>query len=388
MKRKISPIMEDLIVFGIMFLVVLMVVMYQKSNPIQYQMFTTEGISYEKGKVTKVLSETLELEEGESGRFRGVQNLEVTLKTGKQKGQQIEIKNELSATHNINATEGTNIIIKLDAPEGITPFYTVFNYDRNTGIYLMIGIFLLLMLVVGGRKGIKSVIGLVFTLFFIIGFLLPAIYHGNSPVGTGILTVLVCSLFSLLLLNGFCKKTWTALAAVFVGVLISAGCYYLFSAILHLSGYNLDQAEELIIIHQNTGLQVSQILFVGILVASLGAILDMTMSVASSLFEMKRMHPHMERKDIFIAGMEIGKDMIGTMCETLILAFTGSAITALLVLISYGAQFQQILNSDYIANELLHSITGSVGVILTVPITAFFASIALDSIHSSKKSQF
>ncbi|PWN00443.1 MAG: YibE/F family protein [Massilioclostridium sp.] len=387
MKTNHKKRLEELILIIVMAGILVAVFCYQNLSAISYQMYTSDSITYEKGKVDQIIEEDLQLEEGETNRYRGEQTLLVTLKTGEQKGLQIVIHNELTATHNIKATEGTNIIVKSDTPEGIEPHYSVFNYDRSMGIYCIIGIFAVLMILVGGLKGLKSLIGLLFTLLFILLFLLPMIYQGYSPIGMAILTVLVTTVFSMLLLNGFQAKTWTAIVSVMGGVLIAAIAYYLFSNVLHLTGYNLEQAEELIIIHQNTGLQVSQLLFVGILIASLGATMDMSMSITSSLYEMKRIHPQLTGKQIFVSGMKIGSDMIGTMCETLILAFVGSAVTALLVLISYGTQLQQLLSSDYIAIELLHSITGSVAVILVVPITAILTALFTTKLNWKQRSK-
>jgi uncharacterized membrane protein len=144
-----------------------------------------------------------------------------------------------------------------------------------------------------------------------------------------------------------------------------------------LFGRGGEEAEELILIQNNTGMQVGELLFTGILIASLGAVMDMTMSVASSLFEMKHIHPEMTKKEIFQSGMVIGKDMTGTMCQTLVLAFAGTGVAALLVLISYGSTFNQLLSSDYVSLELMHSLTGSMAVILAVPITAFITAVVL-----------
>ena len=106
--------------------------------------------------------------------------------------------------------------------------------------------------------------------------------------------------------------------------------------------------------------------------------MDMTMSVASSLFEMKRIHPELSQREIFRSGMEIGRDMIGTMCQTLVLAFAGTGIAALLVMISYGTTVNQLLSSDYVALELMNSLTGSMAVILAVPITAFISAAVME----------
>ena len=352
-----------------MTVIVIMTLVMNRWFPVEYIMYTSESSTYERGVVTRILAEELSQEEG-SNRYRGVQTLKVAMKSGSLKGQEIEVKNELSATHNIATGVGQRLIIKVDAPEGLEPYYTVFNYDRTVGISMILVMFAVFMILVGGRKGVKSMIGLCFALFLIIDFLLPTVYHGWSPIGMGIICAFLIAVFSMLLLNGFSEKTFTAITATMTGVILAAVFYYIFSGILHLSGFNLEEAEELIIVQGATGLKVGQTLFTGILIASLGAVMDMTMSVASALFEMKEIHPEMYMTEVFRSGISIGQDMIGTMCETLILAFAGSSITALLVMIAYGAQFNQILSSDYVAIELIHSLTGSMAVILSVPITA------------------
>ena len=369
LQGKIQNKKADLLVIAMMTVIVIMTLVMNRWFPVEYIMYTSESSTYERGVVTRILAEELSQEEG-SNRYRGVQTLKVAMKSGSLKGQEIEVKNELSATHNIATGVGQRLIIKVDAPEGLEPYYTVFNYDRTVGISMILVMFAVFMILVGGRKGVKSMIGLCFALFLIIDFLLPTVYHGWSPIGMGIICAFLIAVFSMLLLNGFSEKTFTAITATMTGVLLAAVFYYIFSGILHLSGFNLEEAEELIIVQGATGLKVGQTLFTGILIASLGAVMDMTMSVASALFEMKEIHPEMYMTEVFRSGISIGQDMIGTMCETLILAFAGSSITALLVMIAYGAQFNQILSSDYVAIELIHSLTGSMAVILSVPITA------------------
>lgn len=369
LQGKIQNKKADLLVIAMMTIIVIMTLVMNRWFPVEYIMYTSESSTYERGVVTRILAEELSQEEG-SNRYRGVQTLKVAMKSGSLKGQEIEVKNELSATHNIATGVGQRLIIKVDAPEGLEPYYTVFNYDRTVGISMILVMFAVFMILVGGRKGVKSMIGLCFALFLIIDFLLPTVYHGWSPIGMGIICAFLIAVFSMLLLNGFSEKTFTAITATMTGVILAAVFYYIFSGILHLSGFNLEEAEELIIVQGATGLKVGQTLFTGILIASLGAVMDMTMSVASALFEMKEIHPEMYMTEVFRSGISIGQDMIGTMCETLILAFAGSSITALLVMIAYGAQFNQILSSDYVAIELIHSLTGSMAVILSVPITA------------------
>ncbi len=343
-------------------------------NPISYSMYTSDAISFQKGRVQSVDTEKLSPAPGETNRFLGTQELTVRMTEGPWKGQDKKITNNLSNTHNIRVSPGQRVVVKVDHPENAEPYLTIYNYDRTMGILAIVLVFVAAMALVGRAKGVKSVVGLLFTLVFIFTFLLPMIYHGYSPILVCVATILVTASFSMLLLNGLSRKTAVAIGSTMLGVLIAAAFYGIFSMILHVNGYNLEEAEELILIHQNTGLQIPQILFVGILIASLGAVMDMTMSVASSLYEIKQIHPARTPREIVRSGMEIGRDMIGTMCETLILAFAGTGLTTMLVLVAYGAQFDQLLSSDYLGIELLHSVTGSMAVVASVPITALLSA--------------
>lgn len=188
-----------------------------------------------------------------------------------------------------------------------------------------------------------------------------------------LLTVLLVSSISLLLLNGFCEKTYTATLSTMFGVGISTLFFLILEEYLNLSGYNLDEAESLILIARNTNLQIKEVFFSAVMISSLGAVIDTTMSIAASIYEIREVNPTMKRADLFRSGISIGEDMIGTMCQTLILAFVGSSLATFLVLISYGTQVEQFLSSDYIAIEIVQAFSGSMAILFAVPITAFFS---------------
>ena len=176
-----------------------------------------------------------------------------------------------------------------------------------------------------------------------------------------------------MLLNGNSKKTYGAIIATVLGVVLSAICFYLMSEVLKINGFSSDEAESLVLINEATNLQIKDILFAGILISSLGAIMDVGMSIVSALSELFHHQPNLTQKQIFDSGIEIGKDMIGT----LILAFTGSAFVSLLVLFSYNVDVQQLMNSNYIAIEFAQGIAGTLGIVLTVPIASLIASTFL-----------
>lgn len=378
LKRFFSAADGAIAVVAVMAAFVAGVLAWNAANPIDYIIYTIQGTSYAKGVVEQVESSAVAWDDSVD-RNLGTQKLLVRITSGDHAGQTVEITNDLAATHNIETTEGMTVVVKVDDPQGsVEPFYSVFNYDRTVPIAAILGLFAVLMVAVGGKKGVKSLIGLVFSLFTIMAFLLPAIYHGASPIATGCVTALVITVLNMVLLNGPSRKTAAAIVSTMSGVLVAVVLYLVFSSAMRISGYNLDQAEELLAVHSATGLNVGEIMFVGVVISALGAVMDMCMSVATSLFEMARLHEGMNERQIVKSGLTIGRDMIGTMCMTLILAFAGTAIASLLVMVAFGAQLDTLLASDFVATELLQSLIGGMAVVLSVPITAIVSARALD----------
>ncbi len=365
--------LENLLIFGYIFLVFLGVYWVNKANPNDYQIFSSEGIYYDKGIVLEIISENVTISTDFQGWKLGSQELWVEITSGLEKGQRVVVKNSLSTTHNVEVSVGTKIIVKADRPQGITPYYSLYNYDRTSQIWLIVAIFVLFMGLVGKIKGLKSVFGLACSLYLIVFFLVPAIYRGWSPISMTLLTVLLVSSISLLLLNGFCEKTYTAVCSTMIGVGISTLFFLILEEFFDLSGYNLEDGETLILIARNTNLQIKEVFFSAVMISSLGAVIDTTMSIASAIYEMREVNPTMKRGDLFRSGIKIGEDMIGTMCQTLILAFVGSSLSTFLVLMSYGTQMEQFISSDYIAIEIVQAFSGSMAILFAVPVTAFLS---------------
>lgn len=348
---------------------------FYRSIDFSYQMYDTSTTEYVRGKVLDILSEELEPSEENADRVLGTQTLEVRMLEGKRKGETLEVENQLSTTHNVYVKEGQKIVVKADEPESVEPFYSVYSYSRMGGYLIIALVFSGLMILMGRKKGLKSLLGLAYVLILLFGFLIPAIYSGWQPVLATLVTSVLAVSVSMILLNGFSHKTLTAIVSTMGGVLLAALVFYLFAGILKVNGYNAEESEELLLISQNTGLQISQLLFAGTLISSLGALMDMTMSVAAPLYELREQRPDMSGREVYRAGIRIGRDLVGTMCETLVLAFAGTAILSLLVFRSYGTTANQLMNSDYIAIEIAQSLTGSVAVILSVPVASLLAGL-------------
>ena len=356
-----------LLPYGIVLVVILLLVIMPQENA-DFQSLVSSGISYQRGTVIQVLSQSLEESPLGSGML-GSQDLAVRLKDG----SEVQMTNYLTDTHNILAEEGSKVIICVDAPDGVEPYYTLYNYDRTSALVLIFAVFILLMLLVGGKQGANAVLALAVSLLLIVRFTVPAIYRGSSPIAVGALTVFAATAMTLLLLHGATVRALLAAGVTLAGEGTACILFAVSSALLHVGGFQTDQAEGLLVVAQNTGLHLKTLLFAATMIASLGAVMDVAVSLLSALWELKQQGTQ-DGGQLFRSGMNIGKDMIGTMSNTLIFAFAGNALATMLSLTAYGVQASQLLNSNYIALEIAQGLCGTGGVILTVPIASVAAA--------------
>ncbi|MEG0296464.1 MAG: YibE/F family protein [Clostridium sp.] len=369
-KNKIESILSL-----VMIILVVIVMLWNNNVSKNYENFNNENVTYVKGVVTETNNDELQKDPTDESRYLGLQRVKGKIKEGELEGQTVEIDNYLTSSSNTYVSKGTNIVISVDNPEGADPYCLVYNYDRSLGIYGIILCFFLIMFSIGGKKGLRACVGLVFTLFTIVYFMLPQIYLGHSPIIASIITVVITAAVSLVLLNGLSEKTLAAIISTALGVILVGIIFTIISFILNISGYNTDEADFMVLIAKTTNLKISEVLFAGVLISSLGAVMDVGMSIASAIFELKTANVKLSVKELFVSGLNIGKDMIGTMSNTLILAFAGSGLTTLLVLVSYGIKFNQFISSDYLAIEVARGLSSSMAIVLTVPLTSIISSI-------------
>lgn len=367
MENRKEKSLYRLLPYGIVLVVILLLVIMPQENA-DFQSLVSSGISYQRGTVIQVLSQSLEESPLGSGML-GSQDLAVRLRDG----SEVQMTNYLTDTHNILAEEGSKVIICVDAPDGVEPYYTVYNYDRTSALVLIFAVFILLMMLVGGKQGANAVLALAVSLLLIVRFTVPAIYRGGSPIAVGAITVFAATAVTLLLLHGATVRALLAAGVTLAGEGTACMLFAASSALLHVGGFQTDQAEGLLVVAQNTGLHLKTLLFAATMIASLGAVMDVAVSLLSALWELKQQGTQ-DGGQLFRSGMNIGKDMIGTMSNTLIFAFAGNALATMLSLTAYGVQASQLLNSNYIALEIAQGLCGTGGVILTVPIASAAAA--------------
>lgn len=326
-----------------------------------------------------VVEEVLESNIDESGQveFQGNQKIRIKITSGKFKGQICEATCPYANHSGARCFPGLRVIVLLNQSEDGSLVASVYNYDRSLVLLVLIGLFLGTLCLIGGKKGVASAAGLIFTFGCIFGLYLPMLYCGCSPfLSAAVISVLVTAVV-MLLIGGWSYKTLCAALGTISGVLVAGGFAALFGKLSHISGLNADDVETLAYVAENSRLDVGGILFSGILIASLGAVMDVSMSIASTICEIHETNPGLGKKRLFQSGINVGKDMMGTMSNTLILAFAGSSVNSLIIIYSYQMSYMEYMNRYDIGIELLRGISGSLGVILTVPFVSLISAVLM-----------
>lgn len=364
-----------LVIAGILFLIFLIPL-----NRIEKEeLYSTEGRTFEKARVVEILEDNLT----ENGNRVGRQRVMLEILSGEQKGKQVEALSSASYLFGAECRKGMKVIAMISESGGELAA-SVYSADRELPIYLMIGVFLLVIILIGGKKGVASVLGLGFTLVCIGCLFLPMIYRGISPILAAVFVVAVTTTVTVYLIGGLSKKSVTALLGTVTGVLVAAVFAWIFGKVTQISGYNVSDIENLIYVEEKTNIRIGELLFAGILIAALGAVMDVGMSIASTLQEIYSKRPELSFRELFKSGMNVGRDMMGTMSNTLILAFTGGSVNTLVFLYAYDYSYHQIMNMYSVGIELMQGISASMGVILTVPFTSFIGAWMLTA---KKKNQ-
>lgn len=337
-----------------------------------------EYAEYETGTVTMILSDSTAQDAYSDNSWRGEQLLIVEITSGQYKGQSMQVSNYVGPLYSVPLKVGDSAVLIISTYKDGTHLGTVYEYNRFVPIIIILGLFVLATVTVGGKTGAKSLLGLLITLAALFYILIPALMKGAPTLFTTFLVCAYITVVSLAILGGLSKKTICAM----LGTISGTGLAMIFGIIsqnlLRISGMRIPDAEALLQLQQ-TGvpIRISGLLVAGVVISALGAVMDVAMSISSALTEVFAANPSLTAKDLIRSGMNIGRDMVGTMTNTLILALLGSSTVLIIYLYSLSLSSNQFMSSSYLAIEVVSSISSSIGVILAVPVTVLISSFAL-----------
>ena len=330
---------------------------------------------YEKATVTAVLEDDAYPDyENAEGRRIGTQELEIRITSGTHKGEIMTLTNYMSALFNVDLDEGDRVIVRIMTDDDGAYYASLFNHNRGIVLGAFVLLFFVLLIALGGKKGIGALCGLLFSLASIWFVLIPCLIRGIPAIAVTIVIVAVTAAGALVLLNGFSKKTLCSVLGCVIGVVAAGAIAATVGSITPMNGFNMPEAENLILYGADKGMKVSGLLVCGVLISALGAVMDVSLGIASAVWELHEQNPAMSAGELFRSGMHIGRDAMGTMANTLILAFAGASLNMLILVQTYDIPFIQLVNTDYICIEIIQSIAGAMGILLTVPIVAFISA--------------
>ena len=354
----------------ILFVCVFAVFVIKLNQVEKTELVVRTGQTFEKAKVVKILQDNLE----ENGTRVGEQKVRVCMLTGVRKGEELDITSSSGYLFGAACKPGMKVIV-MQSVAGDSTVASVYTQDREGVIYIFALIYLLVLCLIGGKQGIKGCLGLVFTFFCVIFVYLPLVYLKYSPFWTAVFVCFITTLVTMYLIGGPTRKTCAATLGTLIGVILAGVSAWCFSKASGISGYNVSDIETLMTLWNTNRIQVGGLLFSGLLISCLGAVMDVAMSISSAIDEIYRQNLSLSRKELFTAGLRVGRDMMGTDSNTLILAFAGSSVSTLLLDYSYNLPYQQIINSNNIGIAIMQGLAGSFGIVLSVPFTVLICTI-------------
>lgn len=344
-----------------------------------------------RGKVLEILDTSVEYYENGNGLKKTAILFSVKLYDGEFKGRTIkavQMQDDFIALKSDAVKKGDSVIILQlngDASPSLaenTPNQEIFDnpvfvfeeFYRFSSMMMLLFVFVVLLLIFGGIKGLNTLISLVLTCASLFCWFIPSIFNGANLYVSSISVCLYIIVMTVIIVNGINKKSLASIAGCFGGVLVAAALSIIMKNAMHINGYLNNDSLYLESLLPGGQKDLVAVLFSAIIIGAVGAVMDVSMSLSSALYELAESVKDISFKQLVKSGFAIGRDMMGTMANTLILAYIGSSLSFILVLIAYNSSFLGLLNNQIIAFEIMQALTGSIGILCGIPLTTFIAS--------------
>lgn len=304
------------------------------------------------------------------------QILRVTMLQGEHTGKslQIDYGTRQIRSDMISIRAGERLLVTVSSlPDGTLSAHFI-DFYRGNSLLLLVGIFIAASILISGWKGVRSLLGIILSLAVIILIILPGIQQGKDPLMTTILGSFFFVSFSLYIIYGWNVKTHAAVLGSLLALTLTGFLAYFFVNHAQLTGYGDENMFYITQLSQNT-FNVRNLLLAGILIGTLGVLDDLVIAQASAVFELYRNNPNQTFKRLFTSAMNIGKDHIAATVNTLVLAYAGASLPMLLLFSFRNVDYGLAINLEFIAEELVRTMVGSLGLFIAVPITTSLAAI-------------
>lgn len=307
----------------------------------------------------------------------------IELLSGPLKGQTRTLSSDIESNpYQIDPAVGDRVVVLIqgNAQDG-TEMMFLEGFDRRAAIMWLLALFVITLVMLAGWQGLKVALSILVSILLIGWVLIPAFLQGLNPVPVALALAAVLAAISSISATGWNKKSWVTIVGTLGGVLVAYLISHIFSDWAHLGG--LSSEDDRLFFSKNPTLDPRGLLFAGIIIASLGVVEDVAVSIASGVFEIQKHNPALGLKELFRSGMVVGRDHMSALANTLIFAYVGASLSTLLLYTQYGGSWLKFLNFDTVVDEVIRSLSGTIGLIFTVPITAILAAIVAARVASS-----
>lgn len=313
-----------------------------------------------------------------NGRSQTYQILDVLIEEGRWAGQTVTIdygKTQL-APIGVTVDVGERILVDFTqmADGNWRPFFL--DFVRTPSMLWLTGLFVFCTVILSGWKGVRSMLAMVFSFFVITNFILPRILAGDNPVAVSTVGAFIILATTLYVVYGWTLKTHAAVLGIFIALSLTGVMAYYFIGFNHLTGFS---SEEAMFLTQQLSIPIDLrgLILSSILIGSLGVLDDLVVTQTSAVFELHNANPALKFADLYSRSMRIGQDHVAATVNTLVLAYTGAALPMLLLVTLAGEQFGTFINREFVAEEVVRTLVGSLGLIAAVPITTSLACLVV-----------
>lgn len=332
-----------------------------------------------KGTITKILSTEDEIFNlGDDIIIGQIIKAEVKVLNGDIKGETVVLKQEISPFFSIQPepiTKGDKVLISQSFVQDFDDSsYDLIEYYRGDYMMALIILFAIGLIWFGKKKGGLTIVSLVLTCMSIFMVFIPSILNEFNIYTWSISICIFIILMTLFIVNGFNIKTFSAGIGCISGVAVAGVITFIMNHFMKITGMIDDESVFLQMIIPDFEIDLKAIIFASIIIGAVGAIMDVAISIASAMSEMKQQNASIKFNELYKSGIEIGKDIMGTMTNTLVLAYIGSALSTILLLLANASSIQYLLNTEMIIVEILQSVVGSLGILLTLPLTSLVSA--------------
>ncbi len=327
------------------------------------------GTNFE-ARIEKIVEEKeIEIE----GQKQLYQKIELKILTGSEKDKIVTVENGNQALANVTKYEqGEKVIATKDvSPDGIE-IYSVTDFVRRDSLWVLGVIFVVLTILVAKWKGVMSMLSMVFTFMVVFIYVLPNLSNGANPIIIATIASLIIIPISFYMAHGINQKTTVAIVSSIVALGATAVLSLMFISLGRLTGLSSEEAG-MLLVQRSGNFDMKGLLMCGIIIGALGVLDDITISQAAIVNELIKSSEKPKGALIYKQAMNVGRDHISSMVNTLVLAYAGASLPLLLVFVDNPHPFSEIINYEFLAEEIIRTLVGSIGLILAVPITTLIA---------------